>query len=418
MPMRFGGFTDSEFNRQRSSQILHGRIARRRKGVGCFGESCLLLAAESMIQRASGRFPPAGRKVEPSVIFEPGSFGSLRRRLGRRQLLAALGVGGTALAFGGLKGLVDLIDPDGLRAATTGSVPRRALGRTGLEVSALCFGGGHWGRISDDAEAIRIAHEALDAGIDFFDNAWEYNGGRSEELMGTALKGKRHQVVLMTKVCSHGRDKTVALQQLDESLRRLKTDYLDLWQIHEVVYEDDPDRHFAPGGAAEALLEAKRQGKVRFIGFTGHKDPKIHLKMLAHDFPFDTCQMPLNVFDATYRSFEREVLPLLNKRGIAPLGMKSLSGNAQPIKQGIVSPEEAIRYALSLPIASLVSGIDSREVLVQNLAIARRFTPLTAAEMEQLRTRVALYARDGRFELFKSTNRYDGPIGREQHGLS
>ena len=222
--------------------------------------------------------------------------------------------------------------------------------------------------------------EAIDAGVTFLDNAWEYHGGRSEELMGKAIQGRRQQVVLMTKVCSHGRDKKVALQQLDESLRRLKTDYLDLWQIHEVVYEDDPDRHFVPGGAADALLEAKRQGKVRFVGFTGHKDPKIHLKMLSHDFPFDTCQMPLNVFDGTYRSFEHDVLPVLNQRGIAPLGMKSLSGNAEPIKQGIVTPEEAIRYVLSLPIASLVSGIDSRKVLKQNLDIARRFTPMTAAE--------------------------------------
>ena len=262
-----------------------------------------------------------------------------------------------------------------------------------------------------------MMHEAIDAGITFLDNAWEYNGGRSEELMGKALQGRRQKVFLMTKVCSHGRNKKVALQQLDESLRRLKTDYLDLWQIHEVVYEDDPDRHFVPGGAADALLEAKQRGKVRFVGFTGHKHPKIHLKMLAHDFPFDTCQLPLNVFDGTYRSFEQEVLPVLNQRGIAPLGMKSVSGNAEPIKQGIVTPEEALRYVLSLPIASLVSGIDSRDVLKQNLEIARHFTPMTTADMNALRTRVARYALDGRFELFKSTNRYDGRIGREQHGL-
>lgn len=184
-----------------------------------------------------------------------------------------------------------------------------------------------------------------------------------------------------------------------------------------MVYDDDPERHFAPNGAADALLEARKQGKVRFIGFTGHKDPKIHLKMLAHDFPFDTCQMPLNVFDGTYRSFEREVLPVLNRRGIAPIGMKSLSGNAEPIKQGIVTPEEAIRYVLSLPIAALVSGIDSRQVLHQNLEIVRRFTPMTVAEMEILRTRVANYAMDGRFERFKSSRDYEGRIGREQHGL-
>jgi predicted aldo/keto reductase-like oxidoreductase len=210
----------------------------------------------------------------------------------------------------------------------------------------------------------------------------------------------------------------VALRQLHDSLRRLRTDYLDLWQIHEVIYDDDPERHFAPGGAAEALLEAKKQGKVRFIGFTGHKHPRIHLKMLQYDFPFDTCQLPLNVFDATYRSFEREVLPVLNQRGVAPLAMKTLSGNGEPIKQGIITVEEALRYVLSLPVAAVVSGIDSRAVLKQNLDIVRRFVPMTAAEMEALRIRVASYAVDGQFELFKSTTRYDGRLGREQHGLS
>ena len=318
--------------------------------------------------------------------------------LNRRQLLKALGVLGSIVALGGTRGLVDALEP--ARSSVAGEIPKRLLGKTGVQVSALCFGGAHWGRIEDDTEAIRILHEAIDAGVTFLDNAWEYNGGRSEELMGKALQGRRQQVFLMTKVCSHGRDKRVALQQLDESLRRLKTDYLDLWQIHEVVY-----------------LDAKRQGKVRFIGFTGHKDPKIHLKMLGHDFPFDTCQMPLNVFDGTYRSFEQEVLPVLTQRGIAPIGMKSLSGNAEPIKQGLVTPEEALRYVLSLPVASLVSGIDSRDVLRQNLDIVRRFVPMTVAEMQGLRTRVARYAMDGRFELFKSTNRYDGRIGREQHGL-
>lgn len=236
--------------------------------------------------------------------------------------------------------------------------------------------------------------------------------------MGKALQGRRQKVFLMTKVCSHGRDKKVALQQLEESLRRLRTDYLDLWQIHEVIYEDDPDRHFRPGGAVEALAEAKRQGKVRFVGFTGHKDPAIHLKMLQHDFPFDTCQLPLNVFDGTFRSFEQQVLPELNRRGIATLGMKSLSGNGDAIKQRIVTVEEALRYALSLPVASIVSGIDSLRVLRQNLAIARGFVPMTTSQLASLRARVATYAADGRFELFKSSRRYDGPVGREQHGLS
>jgi aryl-alcohol dehydrogenase-like predicted oxidoreductase len=349
------------------------------------------------------------------------------KMLDRRQLLKVLGAAGSVMALEGPRGLaeamgqvspVESAGPSAIANAATGEIPKRMLGKTGEQVSALCFGGAHWGRMDSEAEAIRVLHEALEAGITFLDNAWEYNGGRSEELMGKALQGRRQQAFLMTKVCSHGRDKRVALQQLDESLRRLKTDYLDLWQIHEVVYDDDPNRHFALNGAADALLEAKRQGKVRFLGFTGHKDPKIHLKMLAHDFPFDTCQMPLNVFDGTYRSFAQEVLPVLTERSIAPLAMKSLSGNAEPIKQGIVTVEEALRYVLSLPVASLVSGIDSRQVLQQNLGIVRRFTPMTAAEMEILRTRVARYSMDGRFERFKSSRDYDGRIGREQHGLS
>lgn len=349
------------------------------------------------------------------------------KMLDRRQLLKTLGVAGSVMALSGPRGLaeamgqvssVEAAERSGTANAATGEIPKRMLGKTGVQVSALCFGGAHWGRIESEAEAIRVLHEALEAGVTFLDNAWEYNGGRSEELMGKALQGRRQQAFLMTKVCSHGRDKRVALQQLDESLRRLRTDYLDLWQIHEVVYDDDPDRHFAPNGAADALLEAKRQGKVRFLGFTGHKDPKIHLKMLAHDFPFDTCQLPLNVFDGTYRSFAVEVLPVLAQRGIAPLAMKSLSGNAEPIKQGIVTVEEALRYVLSLPIASLVSGIDSRQVLQQNLGIVRRFTPMNVAEMQQLRTRVARYAMNGQFERFKSSRDYDGRIGREQHGLS
>ncbi len=355
---------------------------------------------------------------------DPADFWS--RTLGRRQMLKTLGIVGSAMALGGPRGLAEAMAPapsatsgqDTERQAVPREVPRRTLGKTGVQVSVLCFGGAHWGRMQSEAEAMRVLHEAIDAGVTFMDNAWEYNGGRSEEWMGKALQGRRQQVFLMTKVCSHGRDKTVAMRQLEDSLRRLRTEYLDLWQIHEVIYEDDPDRHFAPGGAAEALLEAKRQGKVRFIGFTGHKDPKIHLKMLAHDFPFDTCQLPLNVFDATYRSFEQDVLPVLNQRGIAPLAMKTVSGNGEPVRQGIITAEEALRYVLSLPVASIVSGIDSREVLEQNLDIVRRFTPMTAAEMQTLRTRVARYAMDGRFELFKSTNRYDGRIGREQHGIS
>jgi len=220
----------------------------------------------------------------------------------------------------------------------------------------------------------------------------------------------------MTKVCTHGRDKKVAMQQLEESLQRLRTDHLDLWQIHEVIYENDPDLHFAKGGVIEALDEAKQQGKVRFVGFTGHKNPAMHLKMLAHNYPFDTVQMPLNCFDGTYRSFEQQVLPELARRGIAALGMKSLGGDGQPIRHGVVRPAEALRYALSLPVATTISGIDSVAVLRQNVAVARGFTPMPPAEMQALRDRCAAFAADGHLELFKSTKRYDGAVGRAEHG--
>jgi diketogulonate reductase-like aldo/keto reductase len=380
---------------------------------------------------------PAGSSLAGKVLHQPTGDNMEKEKwidrvwgptVNRRSMLKYMGVWGSILALSPGELAVALTEQarqqrEGTAQAplvqpASGEVPRRVLGRTGVEVSALCFGGAHLARIESETEAIRVLHEAIDEGVTFMDNAWEYYQGKAEDWMGKALQGRRQQVFLMTKVCSHGRDKKVALQQLEDSLRRLRTDYLDLWQIHEVVYQDDPDRHFMAGGAAEALLEAKRQGKVRFIGFTGHKDPSIHLKMLAHDFPLDTCQLPLNVFDGTYRSFEQEVLPVLNRRGIAPIAMKSLSGNGDAIKQGIVTPEEAIRYVLSLPVATLVTGIDSKNVLRQNLDIMRRFTPMTAADMEALRHRVAPYAKEGKFELFKSTNRYDGPIGREQHGIS
>jgi predicted aldo/keto reductase-like oxidoreductase len=294
-------------------------------------------------------------------------------------------------------------------------IPRRPLGKTGVEVSLLALGGAHLGRIDCEKNAIKLIHEAIAAGVTFFDNAWEYHDGRSEEWMGKALVGRRHKVIVMTKVCTHGRNKKLAFKQLDESLRRLRTDYIDLWQIHEVIYPDEPDQHFSPNGSIEALVEAKRQGKVRFVGFTGHKDPAIHLKMLQYGFPWDACQLPLSVFDSTFRSFERTVLPELTRLSIAPLAMKSLGGNGDPIRQGILTAEEALRYVLSLPIASVVSGVDSLEVLHQNLTIARQFTPMTEDEMEALRRRVETYASDGRFEGFKSSQIYDSAIGREQH---
>ena len=309
--------------------------------------------------------------------------------------------------------------PGHAATGTTGSdpaIPDRPLGRTGATVAAIGLGGYHLGLVDSAREAIRIVQAAIDSGITFLDNAWEYHDGESERRMGAALPGRRSAVFLMSKVCTHGRDAKVAMRQLEDSLRRLRTDYLDLWQIHECVYDSDPDLHFARGGVIEALDRAKRQGKVRFVGFTGHKDPSIHLAMLARGYAFDCCQLPLNVFDATFRSFEARVLPELLRQGIAPIGMKSLGGTGDPAKKRAVSARDAIRYAMSLPVATTVSGIDSMRVLRQNLDLARSFRPFTPRQMAALRRRVSRPAGDGRFELYKTTANFEGPIGRRTHG--
>jgi aryl-alcohol dehydrogenase-like predicted oxidoreductase len=299
----------------------------------------------------------------------------------------------------------------------TSDIPLRPLGATGVMVSALGLGGYHLGKMKAEREVVRLVHAAIDAGITFMDNAWEYHKGRSETLMGKAIADRREHVFLMTKVCTHGRGKRDAMRQLEQSLRRLKTDVLDLWQIHECVYDNDPERHFARGGVVEALDDAKRQGKVRFVGFTGHKHPDIHLAMLARDYVFDTCQLPLNCFDASFRSFEHQVLPVLVNRGIAALGMKSLSGDGRQVKKRVVTAQEALRYAMSLPVATTISGIDSMRVLRQNLAVAAGFTPMSARQMETLRRRVQDEAADGRFELYKTSAAHEGPVGRKQHGF-
>lgn len=297
-------------------------------------------------------------------------------------------------------------------------IPQRPFGRhTDVTVSALALGGYHLGSVKSVRESIRITHAAIDAGITFLDNAWEYHEHESEKRMGQAIADRRDRVFLMTKVCTHGRDGKVAMRQLEESLRRLKTDYLDLWQVHECVYYNDPDLHFARGGVIEALDKAKRQGKVRFVGFTGHKDPEIHLRMLSHEYPFDSCQLPLNVFDASFRSFQHRVLPELLRQRIAPIGMKSLCGHGEAVKKRVISAQDAVRYAMSLPVVTTVSGIDSMKVLKQNIAIATDFKPLSRAGMERLRHKVSAFAADGRFERYKITAEHDGDEGREQHGI-
>lgn len=298
----------------------------------------------------------------------------------------------------------------------TADIPKRPLGKTGLETSIIGMGGFHLGSADDLSTAKRMVDRAIDSGVNFFDNAWDYHQGRSEEWLGSALEGKRDKVILMTKVCTHGRDKNVGMKMLEESLRRLKTDRLDVWQIHEVIYYNDPDLIFAPNGVAEALDQAKRQGKVRFVGFTGHKDPRLHLEMLKHGFPFDTVQMPLNAFDATFRSFEQNVLPEAAGRGMAVLGMKSLGGSGEMVRKGGVAVEDGLRYAMSVPGVSVtISGMDTPAVLEQNLAIARGFQPFTAQQMQAIRDRCRFEASDGRYELFKTTKKYDGDEGRKMH---
>ncbi len=298
-----------------------------------------------------------------------------------------------------------------------GSIPTRQFGKHDEQVSLLCVGGAHLAQPKCSEEtAIRIMHESIDAGATFMDNAWEYNDGESERRMGKALAmdGYRQKAFLMTKDCAHDRKANHSMWKLEDSLRRLQTDYLDLWQLHEVVWDDDVDWIFAPGGSAEALLKAKEQGLVRYIGFTGHKDPNIHKRMLSQGFPFDAVQMPLNVLDAHYKSFEQEIVPICQEQGIAILGMKSFaSGDVFKI-DAKVTPAEALGYAMSLPVATVVSGMDSIEVMNQNLEIARNFEPFTAEQRAELLARTEQHAT-GEHERFKTTYDFEGNVGRAAH---
>jgi predicted aldo/keto reductase-like oxidoreductase len=273
----------------------------------------------------------------------------------------------------------------------------------------LGLGGHHIGRPPDEQDGIRLVRMAIDHGMDFLDNCWDYNGGRSEERMGKALEdGYRQRAFLMTKL--DGRSKGPAAQQLEQSLRRLRTEMIDLVQLHEVIRKEDVSRIFAPGGALEALQEAQQAGKLRFIGFTGHKDPSLHLAMLeaasARGFVFDTVQMPLNVMDAHYRSFQHQVLPVLLERDIGVLGMKPL-GDGVLLESGVVSARECLRYSLSLPTSVVITGCESVGVLEQALDVGMRFVPLSAEERQALLSRTALAAADGKFERFKTSDFFD-----------
>ena len=327
----------------------------------------------------------------------------------RREFLAQAAAGVTLAALA-----QDVLATQSTASAT--GLPTRALGRTGQQVSILCLGGWHIGSLKNDAEAIRIMHAAIAEGLTFFDNAWDYHDGGSEDLMGRALAGgKRQQVYLMTKNCE--RDYEGSMRCLDDSLRRLRTDHIDLWQFHEIIYDSDPDWVFEKGGI-KAAIEARKAGKVRHIGFTGHKDPRIHLAMLDKPFQWDTSQMPINVLDAHYRSFQKQVVPACLKRAVGVIGMKGFGGGSGIAGKAGLSAAEAYRYALSQPVASQVVGITSMEHLLQNVALARTFSPMTRVEQTALADRVRDVAADGRFELFKSSQMFDGPVHRRQHGFA
>lgn len=323
-------------------------------------------------------------------------------RQNRREFLGkvALGIAGATAG---------ITVPAGSHAAA-GEMPYRTLGRTGEKVSIVGLGGYHLGLVKDEEEALRIIHAAIDNGINFMDNCWDYHDGVSEVRMGKALRGGyRQKVFLMTKI--DGRVKPAAEKQIEDCLRRLQTDTIDLLQLHEVVRMGDPDRIFGPNGSIETLIKAREAGKIRYIGFTGHQDPDIHVKMLntafKNNFTFDTVQFPLNPFDPHYKSFEKKVLPILVEHGIGVLGMKPM-GNGNLLKSKVVTPTECLHYAMSLPTSVVITGCDSMEILNQALNAARTFKPLAEQERASLLARTAQAAADGQFEPFKSTNTYNG----------
>jgi aryl-alcohol dehydrogenase-like predicted oxidoreductase len=301
-------------------------------------------------------------------------------------------------------------------AEKKGDVPQRTLGRTGEKVSTIGLGGYHIGVPKDEPEAIRIIRTAIDHGITFMDNCWDYHDGASEVRMGKALRdGYREKAFLMTKI--DGRTKTSAARQIDECLQRLQTDRVDLMQFHEIIRMEDPDRVFASGGALEATLAAKQAGKIRYIGFTGHKDPLVHLRMLevaaAHKFHFDAVQMPLNVMDAHFRSFEHQVLPMLVKEQIGVLGMKPMASGII-LQSKTARPVECLHYAMNLPTSTVITGVDRMELLDQALEAARAFKPMARDAVAALLARTAEAAATGRYEPFKTTAGFDGTAHHPQ----
>ena len=338
--------------------------------------------------------PGLGRNSSDLSRDEAGS-GVTRREFLEMGVAAALTVGAEKVSWA---------------ADTKIEVPRRALGRTGEKVSMVGLGGYHIGSQSDEQESIRIIRTALDSGINFLDNCWDYNDGRSEIRMGKALRdGYRQRAFVMTKI--DGRTKKAAAQQLEESLRRLQTDHIDLLQFHEIIRMEDPERVFAAGGGMEAVVEARKAGKVRYIGFTGHKSPDIHLKMLqtadAHQFHFDTVQMPLNVMDAHYNSFGKKVLPVLVEKGIGVLGMKPM-GAGIILRSKTVEPVECLHYAMSLPTSVVITGCDSVAMVEQAISAAKTFKPMSETQVATLLAKTKEAAQNGEFEGYKTTTNFDG----------
>lgn len=335
------------------------------------------------------------------------------RRIPRRTFLGACGVVALSACKKGVSSAAPKEGTVPLPPPGEGTVPQRPLGKTGVSVSIAGLGGYHLGNVSDDKEAARMVHAAIDRGLTFMDNCWDYHEGKSEEWMGKALAsgGYRQKAFVMTKV--DGRTKKAAADQLEQSLKRLRTDVIDCVQLHEIIRDSDPARCFGPGGAIEALVDAKRAGKLRFIGFTGHKDPSIHLAMLKaaddHQFAFDTVQMPLNVLDAHYRSFEKMVLPVLVQKGIGVLGMKPMSAG-KILETKKVGPVECLHYAMNLPTSVVITGCDSMGVLEQAIQAALTFKPIPEREVTALLDRTRELAKDGKLERFKTSQDHDGTV--------
>jgi len=337
---------------------------------------------------------------ENALAADRCSSGFSRREFLELGVAATLAAGAEKLALANVKG----------------EVPRRTLGRIGESVSIVGLGGYHIGSQKDEQESIRIIQTAIDNGVNFLDNCWDYNGGASEVRMGKALQGGyRQRAFVMTKI--DGRTKKAAAQQVEESLRRLQTDHIDLMQFHEIIRMEDPDRIFAPGGGMEAVVEAKKAGKIRYIGFTGHKSPDIHLKMLetakAHDFRFDAVQMPLNLMDAHFNSFEKKVLPVLVKDQIGVLGMKPL-GDKQILESKTAEPIDCLHYAMNLPTSVVITGCDSLPILEQALKAARTFKPLSPTEVAALLGKTNQAARRGEWEKYKTSTNFDGTTQNPQ----